>query len=284
MKKWISVCAALALAVAAQAAGPRVLFLTKSSGFQHSVITAHEGQPLWAEKFLTPVVAGLGGTVTTTKDASLISKDSLKNYDVVIFYTTGDLTTPGTDKQKPMEPTGQQELIDWIKGGGGWIGFHCASDTFHPDPQCGPPTPYIDTVGGEFAGHGRQFEGTIKVVSPEHPIAKNIPGDWKIADEWYTFCNLNTKNMHVIALMDAGDERGKQEMYNKPSYPVMWCRQLEKGRVFYDAQGHREDVWENPQFQKVVGDAILWASGKGDSNAEPNYDKVIPPAAAPEKK
>jgi len=282
MKQWITICAALALTVAAQAAGPRVLFLSKSAGFQHSVITVHEGQPTWAEKFLTGVVQGLGGTITSTKDASLINSENLKNYDVVVFYTTGDLTTPGTDKTKPMEPGGMDQLLAWLKAGGGYVGFHCASDTFHANPNCSDPTPYTQMMGGEFAGHGRQFEGTIKVVSPEHPIAKNIPGDWKIADEWYTFCNYNKKDLHVIALLDPGDERGKQEMYNRASYPVLWCRQLEKGRVFYDAQGHREDVWENPQFQKVVGDAVTWASGKGDLDAEPNFDKVVP--AEPEKK
>lgn len=276
MKRFFSLCAILALSLSATAAGPRVLFLSKSSGFQHSTITPKGDLPSHTDSFLTKITGGLGGTITCTKDASLINKDNLANYDVVIFYTTGDLTTPGTDTKTPMAKTGVEDLIGWIQGGGGFMGFHCATDTFHADPQCGPPTPYTEMIGGEFAGHGKQFEGIVKVVSPGHPLAANITDGWKIADEWYTFCNLNQAKMHVIALMDPGDERAKQERYNIPAYPVVWCRAMEKGRVYYNAQGHREDVWENEQFQKVVADAITWSSGKGEANAAPNYAEVVP--------
>lgn len=276
MKRFFVGCALLALSLTASAAGPRVLYLSKSAGFQHSVVMLKGDLPSHSDTYLTKIVGGLGGTITCTKDAGLINKDNLANYDVVVFYTTGDLTTPGTDRKPPMAKTGVDELIAWIKAGGGFIGFHCASDTFHPDPQCGPPTPYISLVGGEFAGHGRQFEGILKVVSPGHPLVANLPDGFKIADEWYTFCNLNEKNMHVLALLDPGDERGKQEMYNRPAYPVVWCSTVEKGRVYYNAQGHREDVWENTQFQKAVADAVTWASGKGEAMAEPNFDKVVP--------
>ena len=82
--------------------------------------------------------------------------------------------------------------------------------------------------------------------------------------------------MHVLAMLDPGDEREKQAQYNIPSYPVVWCKAQGDGRIFYSAMGHREDVWENPTFLKMTSDAIDWAAGKGDANAKPNYDKVVP--------
>lgn len=276
MKRYIFLMAALFGAGLAAAAGPRVLFLSKSAGFEHSVIKVTEGQPSHADKHLTGIVGALGGTITCTKDAGLVSKTNLANYDVVIFFTTGDLTTTGTDNQPPMGPDGQKELIAWIEGGGGFLGFHCASDTFHPDPACGPPTPYIAMNGGEFSGHGRQFAGEIKVVSPGHPLAANITDGWKIADEWYTFCNYNVENLHVLALLEPGEERKTQKMYDREAYPIIWCREIGKGRTYYNAMGHREDVWDNEQFRKVVADAITWASGQGDAAAAPNFAKVAP--------
>lgn len=276
MKKLIAVAAGLCLAIGAHAAGPRVLFLSKSAGFQHSVITVKDDKPSHTAKHLTQVVSDLGGTITCTKDAGLVNTDNLKNYDVVIFYTTGDLTTPGTDGQPPMGPNGQEELLAWVKGGGGFMGFHCAADTFHPDPQCGPPTTYTKLLGAEFAGHGRQFAGTIKVTSPGHPLVANITDGWKMMDEWYTFCNFNVENLHVLALLDPGDEREKQEMYNRPSYPVIWCQAIGEGRMYYDAMGHREDVWDNEQFRKTVADAITWADGNGAADAAPNFTAVAP--------
>ncbi|MEK7793086.1 MAG: ThuA domain-containing protein, partial [Candidatus Hydrogenedentota bacterium] len=94
----------------------------------------------------------------------------------------------------------------------------------------------------------------------------------------YTFINMNTEKMHVIALMDPGAEREKQAMYNIPNYPVMWCMERGKGRVFYDAMGHREDVWDNETFQQIVVAAAGWSMGEGEAAATPNFKDVVPPA------
>jgi len=264
----------------AAAEGPRILYLSKSSGFQHSVVHQDGQKPSHTDLHLMKIADSIGATITCTKDASLINAENLKNYDIVIFYTTGDLTTPGDkDPGAVMGPNGQQELLDWIKAGGGFVGFHCASDTFHASPQCSEPNAYLSMVGGEFSGHGPQFEGTLKVVSPGHPLVANIPDGWKIMDEWYYFCNLNDKDMHVLALLDPGEMRQKDKRYSGPDYPIIWCRTLGEGRVYYNGMGHREDVWDNETFQKTVVDALHWANGKGLAMAEPNFDKVVPKEA-----
>ena len=255
---------------------PRVLFLSKSQGFQHSTITRKNGELSHTEVILQKILDGKVAELTLTKEASRVNAENLQNYDVVIFYTTLDLDKP-TDKrpeETPMSATGQQELMDWIKAGGGFIGYHCASDTFHE--KDGKVTPYIDMLGGEFRGHGRQFRGTVKVVDPDHPTMKPIPGEWSVLDEWYLFKNLNTDRNHVLALLDPGREREKQEMYNIPNYPVIWCSEYGSGRVYYNAMGHREDVWTNDTFQESVWEAIRWASGKGPAGATPNHSKVVP--------
>ncbi|MCP4645578.1 MAG: hypothetical protein GY851_34355, partial [bacterium] len=89
------------------------------------------------------------------------------------------------------------------------------------------------------------------------------------------FRNFNKESMRVLALMDPGEERAKQDSYNIPAYPVVWVSQVGEGRVYYSALGHREDVWENKKFQKTVVDALKWASGKGEAAAKPNFDDVV---------
>lgn len=256
---------------------PKLLFLSKSSGFQHSSITRKYGELSHVEKIVQALAEKYGAEVTLTKDASLINAENLKNYDVVVFYTTGDLTKPGTDEHPPMGENGVAELIDWIKAGGGFMGFHCATDTFH-DGTDGPPSPYTQMIGASFRAHGQQFEGTVQVVDREHAAMESVPTGWKIKDEWYLFRNLDTANIHVLALLDPGEERERQEMYNIPSYPIIWCREFGEGRIYYNAMGHREDVWDNETFQLAVLDAAQWAMGakgrKGDS--PPNYDQVVP--------
>ncbi len=264
-----------ALCTGAWADAPlRLLYLTKSSGFEHSVVKRDGDQPAHSERIMAEIAERIGATITITKDAGFVNAENLKNYDVVIFYTTGDLTEPGTDGHPPMGPNGLAELLEWIKGGGGFVGYHSANDSFHS--KDGVISPYVEMIGGEFKTHGQQFKGTLRVVSPGHPAIANLEDGWSLQDEWYISENLNTKTMHVLALLDPGKERQRQKMYDMPSYPIIWCSAYGEGRVLYNALGHREDVWENPKFQQLVIDNLLWASGKGDLMADPNYEAVVP--------
>jgi type 1 glutamine amidotransferase len=44
-------------------------------------------------------------------------------------------------------------------------------------------------------------------------------------------------------------------------FPVTWCKTYGNGKVFYTSLGHREDVWENENYQKHILGAIKWALG-----------------------
>ncbi|HDP35702.1 MAG TPA: ThuA domain-containing protein [Candidatus Hydrogenedentes bacterium] len=253
---------------------PRVLLLTKSSGFEHGVIKNDASGTSHVERIMTPIVEKMGGAITCTKDASMINKASLENYDVVIFYTSGVLTEAGEDGNPPMTAEGPAALFDWIRGGGGFIGFHSATDSFRSGGDT--PTPYIEMLGGEFVTHGAQFEGTIRNVSPAHPAIASLPETWSLRDEWYLFRHLNKDAMHVLALLEIGDKGRRQRMYDIPDYPMIWCRAFGEGRVLYNGMGHREDVWEHPAFQAIVEEHIRWASGEGALNADPNYSAVVP--------
>lgn len=261
----------------AGAQGPKgkVLFLSKSAGFEHSVIKWNDEKISHVDTVLKPLFEGMGMTYESTKDASVINAENLKNYSLVILYTTGDLTQVGTDGQPAMGPNGVADLLAWLENGGAVMGFHSTTDSFHT-PEGGEVTPFLKMIGGEFKTHGKQFAGTLKVVDPAHPAMARFPKDWTIQDEWYMFINLNTTDMHVLALLDPGEERGKQEMYNVPSYPMVWCSQYGKGRVYFNGMGHREDVWTHPDFRNVIEDAAKWTIGQGAAMNEPNYDKTVP--------
>ena len=41
--------------------------------------------------------------------------------------------------------------------------------------------------------------------------------------------------------------------------------------------GHREDVWDNPDFQHSVVDAVHWVMGKGKTDAAPNVKDIMTP-------
>jgi hypothetical protein len=82
------------------------------------------------------------------------------------MFTTGNLIDPKSiDQTPPMSPKGKQNLLEAVAAGKGFIGFHCASDTFHSQGPAfenqATPDPYIAMIGGEFIRHGRQQDATM---------------------------------------------------------------------------------------------------------------------------
>ena len=125
---------------------PRVLFLSKSSGFEHPSIARTNGRASHVDTVLEKIAAANNFGLVSTKDASLITAAELANLEAVVLYTTGDLTQAGTKKglfggdgETPMRADGVADLIGWVENGGALLGFHSAADTFH-DPS-GAPSP-----------------------------------------------------------------------------------------------------------------------------------------------
>jgi type 1 glutamine amidotransferase len=67
-------------------------------------------------------------------------------------------------------------------------------------------------------------------------------------------------------------------MYERPAYPNTWARKEGKGRVWYTAMGHREDVWTNPIFQNALIGGLKWAMGDVDADVAPNIKEAAPGA------
>ena len=127
---WLGAGAINRLLAQPKGTGKKVLFFTKSSGFQHSVI-ARKGDKLgMAEQILTEIGKEHGFEVVASKDGRLFEPDKIGQWDAFVFETTGDLTTPGTDKSPPISADGEKAFYDAIRGGKGFMGMHCATDTF----------------------------------------------------------------------------------------------------------------------------------------------------------
>ncbi|MCW1923917.1 ThuA domain-containing protein [Luteolibacter arcticus] len=264
----------------------RLLFFTKSSGFEHDVISWKKGRPSFAEKIFTSLGAKHGWQFEFSKDGSKFSSEYLAGFDAVIFYTTGDLTSMGTDNQPAMTPAGKQALFDYVKSGKGFIGLHSASDTFHTanESKKGPDRyvnhgkeadPYVCFLGGEFIIHGDQQVATNKVINKRFPGFSGAGDSFAFKEEWYSLKDFNP-DIHVLTVIDAPAMKGA--MYQRPAYPTTWAREEGKGRVFYTAMGHRNDVWTNPVFQDILVGAIRWATRDVDAAVPPNLKDVAPEA------
>jgi hypothetical protein len=167
MNKSVLLIAALTLSISLSWAGDapkrKILFFSKSSGFEHSCIKVKDGQPSHADKVLTELGTKNNFEFTCTKDGSVFTPEGLAKFDAVFFHTTGDLTTPGTDKQPPMPKNGKETLLNYIKGGKGFIGSHCASDTFN-------------SHGAEIDPYIAMPSATVPSRNPRSPVrTRNSP-------------------------------------------------------------------------------------------------------------
>lgn len=249
----------------------KVLFFTKSSGFQHSAIARNGDELGHAEKILKELGQEHGFEVVPTKDGRLFEPDKVREWDAFCFMTTGDLTQAGTDKQPPMSADGKKAFLDAIRSGKGFLGMHCATDTFHS--QGDSIDPYIEMIGGEFIVHGAQQVAKIDVADLHFPGAKEFGKSFEINDEWYALKN-QPDDLHVILFHDTQGMKGP--MYQRPNFPETWARKHGDGRVFYTSMGHREDVWSNPKYQGLLLGALMWATGQVDVDVRPNVEVVTP--------
>jgi uncharacterized protein len=270
-----------------EAAPKKVLVVTVTKGFRHSSIpTAEKVLAELGEKSGVytvdyarvepndPQFKGADGKPDQAKVDEAIKKvlaekmsaSALANYDAVIFAnTTGDLPLP--DKEA---------FLDWIKSGKGFVGMHSATDTFRGHD---PLDSYTLMIGGEFKHHGSQADVDCLNQDLKHPASKTLPPVWHVRDEIYLLNGFERNKVHGLLSLDkhpndktAGD------------YPIAWCKQYGRGRVFYTSLGHREDVWDpntpagfkrenskevSEAYQKHILGAIKWALGLEQGEAKP---------------
>lgn len=117
-------------------------------------------------------------------------------------------------------------------------------------------------LGGHFQTHGAQVEVECLVDDPKHPATRPIAGSVKVFDEIYLYKNYDRSKVHLLLALD-------QHPNNKTPghYPIAWCKNYGKGRVFYTALGHRVDVWQKPWYQEHVLGGILWSLGLAKGSA-----------------
>ncbi|HYL65066.1 MAG TPA: ThuA domain-containing protein [Candidatus Methylomirabilis sp.] len=279
-----------------------VLLFTKSSGFEHAVIKVVNGEPSIVEKALRGMSAKYDFDVTASKDGRIFDSQEFHDYAALVFFTTGDLTTEGGDKNPPMSPQGKQAFLDAIHSGSvSFVGIHAATDTFHTQPDSQDnryiaygekSDPYIKMIGGEFIIHGQQHDPRLQTANviiddPKFPGLEGVHSPVSLMDEWYSMKDF-APDLHVICTLDTSTMNGNA--YKRPPYPVVWTRMHGRGKVFYTAIGDRPENWQNPFHLNLLAGGIRWAIGDAYASiptnlktAAPGYAEIPPKYPPPEK-
>jgi len=249
----------------------RILFFTKSQRSEHSVIKQTGGRPSFAENVLAGLATTNHWVIDTSKDGRIFTPENLAKYDALLFYSNGTLTEPGLDSLPPMTTAGKAALIAAVRNGKPLIAVHTALTTFNRQP--GKIDPYLEMLGGEGISHNAQQKAKNLCVDPKFPGFEGVKGGLELFEEWYSIKNFS-KDLHVILVQETSGMVGN--LYVRHPYPATWARMYGKGRVFVTSLGHREDVWTNPVFQKMLTGGISWAVGRVDADITPNIESVTP--------
>jgi uncharacterized protein len=258
---------------------PRVLFFSKSSGYEHDVVKRSDNRASLSESTVAEIGRAHGFDVIVTKDGRVFDSD-LAQYDAFFLFTTGNLTEAGTDSNPPMTVHGKEALLAEIRGGKGFIGIHSASDTFHSTggrfETQRQPDPYIAMLGGEFLSHGSQQEARVTVVDANFPGLRGLNKNLMVTEEWYSLKNFSEDN-HVLLVLETP---GMHDLdYKRPSFPIAWARKEGKGCVYYNAMGHREDIWMSEPFHQMLAGAVAWVTGRAYAELDRNMSSITPQAS-----
>ena len=229
------------IAARAELRPERVLYFTYSAGYRHDVI------PL-SGAILTQLGRNSGAfEVIATEDLSEFSSANLERYAAVMFYTTGEI---------PMSGAQKTALLDFVRSGRGFLGVHSATDTFY----CWPD--YLDLIGGYFSGHPWHQGVTIEVADAADPVVAFLGESLQLKDEIYQISDFDYRRSRVLLRLDQSSvDLSKAGVHQRfYGWPLAWKRSFGEGRVFYSALGHEASVWQDPRYQRILTNAILWST------------------------
>jgi type 1 glutamine amidotransferase/uncharacterized low-complexity protein len=230
------------------AGAPRLLIFEKINGFKDTpgVEAAHA--------LFVDLARENGWSVTSTEKGGAIRAETLRNFDAVIWNNvSGDVLTL----------TQRKALQAYLENGGGFLAVHGSAG----DPAYFWDW-YADTlIGARFAGHpmSPQFQDAkVRLETPSSPLAKGLPAQWTMNDEWYSFTtNPRKAGAKILATLDentyAPKGVGGQDL-RMGDHPIAWSKCLGKGRMFYSAIGHRPETYSIPEYRTMVKNALAWVS------------------------
>ncbi len=226
---------------------PRLLLFEKINGFRDgpSVDAAHAALLAMAER--------KGWAIAVTDKGGAIDPAVLRQFDAVIWNNiSGDVLTLSQ----------RRALKRYMERGGGFIAMHGSA---------GDPAYFWDwyvdgLIGARFTAHpiNPQFQDARIVANQAHPLARSLPAEWVMNDEWYSFrTNPRAVGANVILTLDESTYKPVGPMgvdLKMGDHPIAWTNCVGRGRMFYSAIGHRPETYGQPQHVALLEAAIGWVA------------------------
>jgi hypothetical protein len=194
--------------------------------------------------------------------------DAFKGANAVLIYADGGAGHPAIQGD-------HMKLLDDLAARGVGLGFAHYGVEF---PKGDPGTAMQRWTGGYYETDfsvNPMWTPEFKTF-PNHPVTRGVK-PFSVLDEWYFNMRWreDTKGLTPILVATPSDDvRNGPYVYPKGPYPhivaakgrpetMMWVyERADGGRGFGFTGGHRHVNWGDPNFRKVVLNALLWIAKK----------------------
>ena len=182
------------------------------------------------------------------KSSEAYDREDLLSYDVIVLY---DMTQKITDEQR-------KKFLSLFDKGVGLVALHHCLGSYQAWPE------FEKIVGGKYllkpetrngkqlptSGYQHGLDLTVNILQKDHPITRGLD-TFVIHDEIYTHCPIAEGPTKLL------------KTTNPKSMDYLgWCHTYRKSRVVCLQGGHDKRAYENPNFRKLVANAIRWAARK----------------------
>jgi hypothetical protein len=218
----------------------RVLIVSGGHGFKH--------QPFYDVFDSIPSITY--DTLVQPRANELIASPEVKRYDVLVFY----------DLFESITPAQQEAYVNLLKKGGSMIFLHHSLVSYQNWPE------FIKIVGGQYhtdpvvvkgdtlnASYEHGVNIPVKVENSRNPVTRGI-SDFEIVDEVYGGVEILPKVKPLLSTT-----------HPKSMRYLAWINHYENSDVIYIQLGHGPSAYSNPNFRKLIRQAIEWSSGQAKS-------------------
>ena len=176
---------------------------------------------------------------------NIYGSDSIDKYDVLVFY---DLYQDISEDQK-------SDFINMLEKGKGLVFLHHSIASYQDWDE------FKSILGARYYLEETQVDGKlwpastylddqevrVSILDDKHPITKDLE-DFDIHEEVYDLVEVipDVNLLMGTEHPDSGDN-------------LVWTNEYGKSRIVYIQFGHDNNAYSNPNFRKLLRQAIAWA-------------------------
>jgi len=173
--------------------------------------------------------------VNCFESVDVFDNNDFFEYDTTIFFS----------QEGKLSTIQEQNLLNFIGSGKGFVGLHGASASFKNNQK------YFEMLGGRFISHKNLQEFLVNIVDKKHQITRDLE-HFYFKDEPYCHDFSMGKDIRILAEAQYNDKDEKN------TEPIMWIKDFKKGRIFFCSLGHRTISLKEPIFQTIIVRAVEW--------------------------